>query len=350
MNKTLKWVLPTVVAILAATILIRALTQLQKNPGRDEGEEEAEKAVKTPSHVSVQGGKTIITLDQATQTRMGVTVVTLQGTTIQEQLTAPAIVLAVQDLIDLRNSYVATRARLEKGRVQQDVSRKEYERLKVLYQDNQNVSQKDVESAEGGTRTAEADVRAADQEVGLQEALAQQRWGSVVTNWLVTGAQPFQRILDQQDRLVQATLPSGQVSRAPPIASLEIPGAQFLQASLVSPFPRVDPRIQGISFLYLARSRAGLVPGANLVAHLPVGRVIEGVTVPEPAIVWWQGTAWVYQQTAPQTFTRRAIPTDHPTESGFLVTKVFLPGEKIVTRGAQMLFSEELRFQIQPQE
>ena len=45
----------------------------------------------------------------------------------------------------------------------------------------------------------------------------------------------------------------------------------------------------------------------NVLALVPVDSTIEGVVVPGPAIVWWQGHAWVYVRTNPSTFARRGI-------------------------------------------
>jgi multidrug efflux pump subunit AcrA (membrane-fusion protein) len=123
---------------------------------------------------------------------------------------------------------------------------------------------------------------------------------------------------------------------------LEIPGTTRAGANLVSPFPRVDPRIQGRSFLYLAPAVQGLTPGMNLLARLSVGAQMRGLIVPTSAVVWSEGKAWVYQQTASERFTRRVVPTEVPVEQGFFVAQRFSPGDKVVIQGAQALLSEEM--------
>jgi hypothetical protein len=67
-------------------------------------------------------------------------------------------------------------------------------------------------------------------------------------------------------------------------------------------------------------------------------------------MVWWQGYAWVYEQTTPGRFVRRQVPTDSPLESGVFVSRGFSPRDQIVIRGAQTLLSEEFRSQIQPED
>ena len=85
----------------------------------------------------------------------------------------------------------------------------------------------------------------------------------------------------------------------------------------------------------------------NVLLLLPSGQIIDGVTVPASAIVWWQDRAWVYRRMGPETFTRVQIATELPAAGGGYVVKDVLQNEEIVTRGAQVLLSEEFRAQIQ---
>jgi hypothetical protein len=89
------------------------------------------------------------------------------------------------------------------------------------------------------------------------------------------------------------------------------------------------------------------MPGMNVLAFLPSGMTVEGVTVPAAAIVWWQDRAWVYRRTGANTFTRAEISTDLPAPGGGYMVKTLPKETQIVTRGAQLLLSEEFRAQIQ---
>jgi hypothetical protein len=297
---------------------------------------------KGPDPISVENGQTVLTLDTSTQNHLGVEVATLTATATHAQFTVPAVVLSVLDLTTFRNGYIATQAQLQKSRVEADVARKEYTRLKTLFQQNQNISEKALQSADGTLQTNEADIRAGEQQLSLEESVARQQWGNIATKWAVDASPEFQRLLDQREVLVQITMPSGETFAPAQSISLEIPGGIRTTASFVSTFPRVDPRIQGRSFLYKALAQPNLMPGENLLAHFSVGNQMQGVIVPTSAIVWSEGKAWVYQLTAPERFTRRSVPSAIPVEKGFFVAQGFSPGDRVVTQGAQSLLSEEL--------
>ncbi|MGH9353611.1 MAG: efflux RND transporter periplasmic adaptor subunit [Terriglobia bacterium] len=347
--KALKWLLGVVLVVIAAAVLLRTFAQPHKDPPDQDDEDQAE-SVQTPSRVSVINGQTVVTLNEATQKRIGIVTQALRAIEARQQTTAAATILPAQDLVTLRSALIAAQAQVEKAQVSVDVSRKEYKRLKTLYQENQNASQKSVQAAEATLRMNRATLQAAQQELEVQKAAAIQSWGSAVAGWIAAGTGQLARVLNQQGLLVQVTAPPGNAFTAAQTVGLSTPEGRLIRASYVSTIPRVDPRIQGISLLYAVRSRPGLAPGLNLVAHLPVGRRLKGVLVAGTAIVWWQGQAWVYEQTAPTQFTRMLVPTDEPLRSGYFVTQGFAPGSKVVVRGAQDLLSEEFRSQIQPED
>jgi hypothetical protein len=187
----------------------------------------------------------------------------------------------------------------------------------------------------------ETDERTAEQQLNLQGAVAEQQWGNVVAKWAMDGSAEFERVLGMREILLQVTIPFEQRYNAPRTISVETPGRTRTEAILISPFPRIDPRIQGRSFLYAASAQPDLTPGVNLLAHLGVGDPMRGVVMLAASVVWSEGKAWVYVQTTPNQFSRREMPTDVPVDDGYFVSAGFSAGSKVVRRGAQSLLSEE---------
>lgn len=311
------------------------------------GEEEEKHTAQTSSSVLVQQGQIVVKMNAAEQAENGITVAPLRFTTEQQEVRAPATVLSARALNDLRNSYVTARMQLERAQASLHVSQPAYQRLKALYQEQQNASLSAMQAAEGTLRSDEANIKAAQDALSLLESGARQQWGSVIGNWIVTNPQALQRLLRQQDMLIQVTPAPGLKTPVPPSVRVKAGDGKTPQAVFVSSLPRVDPRIQAPSYLYATSANHDLVPGMNLIVLLPQGAHARGALIPASAVVWWQGRAWVYVQRAGDAFIQREVPTDMPVGSGWFAASGFSEGEKLVIKGAQQLLSQEFSSQIQ---
>jgi hypothetical protein len=347
MNRSVKWVIGVLIVVTAMSIA----AMVYMAAGRPDTDDDEQEAVKTPSRVSMQNGQTVITLDAATQRLEAVRAEPLQESTSRVEMRATAVLLAVNDLATLRNSYVAARTKVQRDRVDLATSRSQYERTKTLYDENQNMSLQAVQQAEAAYRNNQAQVTADEQEANLQLDTIRQRWGGEVAKWVSEGSPILNSLFEQRELPAQVVFPPGEVAKAPATISLQVPGEKLAPAHLVSPLPQVNAQVQGISFLYLIPNRPGMAVGMNLAAMVPVGDPVKGVVVPQSAVVWWQGKAWVYVASTATTFTRRELPTENPVEGGYFVPDAaFGARTKVVTSGAQALLSEEFRGQIQQED
>jgi hypothetical protein len=347
MKISIKWLVALGFVLLAASVLLRTYAQIHNDPDPDEDQEEA---ITIPSRVSVINGQTVITVHPPTQKQMGIAVAPLRPVYMRREESAAATVLATEGLVMLRNSYIAAEAQLETAQAQLGVSQREYERLATLYNENQNTSQKALQAAQGIMQTDRAKLDAAQKGIEIASSAVRQSWGGAVASWVVHNSPELASVLSQKATLIQVSLPPGTPFEKPREIRLSTPNGSAASADYVSPFPQVDSRIQGISELYFGHAYPILEPGMYLTAHLPVGKRLRGVLIPPSAVVWWQGTAWVYEQASPIHFTRCAVPQDQPLGNGYFASSGFAPGTRVVTQGAQVLLSEEFRSQIQPED
>jgi len=307
-----------------------------------------EAPVKAPQRISVVNGETVITLDAATQRLSGIETVSLKVTPSNQQIRAYGTVLDLQPLTELSNGYTNAKAQLQITQAKLAVSKTAFERARNLYNDQQNMSLAQFQSAEAAYGTDQASLAAAESQLGTLAATAQQAWGPILGRAVVERTPLLTRLIGQQSVLIQVSLSPGQaIAQPPPTAFVQADNGARTNIQFVSPATKTDPRIQGASFFYTAPATGNLVPGLNVVASLPSDTKRNGVIVPGSAVVWWQGRAWIYLRTGPETFTRRDIATNSPTaEGGYVVTDV--PDmTDVVTRGAQVLLSEEFRAQVQ---
>jgi len=77
----------------------------------------------------------------------------------------------------------------------------------MLFDNNQNISEKALQSAEGSLRTLEWDERTAEQQLNLQASVTEQQWGNVVAKWAMHGSPELERVLGMRETLLQVTLP-----------------------------------------------------------------------------------------------------------------------------------------------
>lgn len=254
---------------------------------------------------------------------------------------ALASALSAEGLIDLRNRYVAATAQADKAEAALHASRREYERLKALHGDDRNISDKALQTADAVWRGDEAAVRAAQAAVDAIERSARQQWGAVLTTAVVENASAFQRLSAQKAVLLRSAAPSGVTLPKPPAtASVIGDDGTLYMAWLISPSPQADPRIQGPDFFYVAEAK-GLLPGTTLTARLPTGPEVTGAVIPASAVIWWQGKARFYVQSAPGRSVRHELIDAMPVAEGWFVPQ--LQPVQVVARGAQTLRSQSIQ-------
>jgi hypothetical protein len=114
-------------------------------------------------------------------------------------------------------------------------------------------------------------------------------------------------------------------------------------ATLLDPVPATAFPSPGKRFFYYTQDPAFL-PNQSLIAWLPLTQQpLTGVIVPDSAIIHHLDQQFIYLKTGPATFKRQHISLSHPVSGGLLIIEKKIYQTPIVTRGAQMLFSEEFK-------
>jgi len=62
--------------------------------------------------------------------------------------------------------------------------------------------------------------------------------------------------------------------------------------------------------------------------------------------VWHAGKSWVYRKNDAETFARYEVTTSNQLGEGWFQNGSLEDGDEVVVSGAQLLLSEELKFQI----
>jgi len=101
-----------------------------------------------------------------------------------------------------------------------------------------------------------------------------------------------------------------------------------------------DAAVPGRSF-YVLVDGSDLAQNERVTAAIPTGASEAGAKVPAHALVFGESEAWVYLQTAANTFLRTKVDIGRPLDDGYFVTTV-KPGDKVVVDGAGLLLAREI--------
>lgn len=262
-------------------------------------EQERERPVQAPSRVATTGDESVVTLSPEELAYAGIVVAPAKTIAYPNARHVPGTIIDTAELRSMQRQFQAARDRLQE------------------------------KPADPATLASLA-------------AGARRRWGDVIARWLVEEAPSWQRLLQEQDRLVRVVLKPG--ASLPPRAWIETPG-QATALAFVSPLPaqRDEGRTR---VLYVAPGDAIRTRSTDTISvALAAGPAARGVTLPASAIVWWEGKSWAYVQQAPGRFVRRAV-TVRPAAGNELIAAGFAADAPVVVVGAQLLLSEEQRGQI----
>jgi len=274
----------------------------------------------------------VVKLDPKEQSLIGLKVAPLQAAQAPTEIKGFGRVLDPAPLAALVTEGATARAALQ-------ASTKEYERVKTLFEQNQNASAKALETAEAAMNKD----RVALESVQLRLLAG---WGQEIASR--ADLQAFVASLAaRQAALIRVDLPLGDQPKTRPVDGRVVPvGApeNVIEAQVLGPAPTTDPQTQAEGYLLLAKTNS-LAPGAALVAYLAIpGPARSGVIVPREAVLRHEGGTFVYLQ-RDDVFQRQAVTLERPIGNGWFSDQDLKPQEKVVMVGAQQLLSEELKGQ-----
>jgi hypothetical protein len=311
------------------------------------------KSLLVANQANEKGAATLI-LPTASQLQSGIKTTKLQTTQHQSATTSFGTVEAIDSLVEMRTRYLAALADGNVVRSAITSAEQNLHRLQLLNQDDKNVSDRAVQEAQASLNSEKAKLTtSATLANGIRDNI-RQLWGTTLANWATqtTSNSAFESLLQSHEVLLKITLPfdvtpnENNTLRIVPMGSQ----TQLVKAQFISDAPQADSTIQGRTYFY--RAPAGsLRAGMRVTTRLNTqGKASTGVIVPHEAVVWYANQAWVYQKVGTGKFIRRLISTETEIESeaisGWYNTVGLVANDEVVISGAQLLLSEELKYQI----
>ena len=284
--------------------------------------------------VALQAQKAGITetiLDQNTQKLLGIHVADLATQDIHPQIAAFGEVMDVAPLLRQWLDLQATKLlALQSDRIAT--------RTAELAKADHLSSEQSLEMAELDLQTTRLKYQTAKNDLRLT-------WGLGDFNLITQDV--LDRLLKGNAVVVRLAIPIGvSIPTVPESVNVWPTGSPLNVQStkLIWPAPMTNKSRSPGYFALLGKDIQQFPAGLGVLAKVDLqGESQKMFVIPDEAVVYHQGSAWVYQQTKNDHFQRQLIGADIPSPEGWLAPMTILdPQLPVVVQGAQGLLSTEI--------
>ncbi len=281
-------------------------------------------------------GNAVVSMKKDVQDKNGLKTTVVEAAQFDRELKAYGHVLDPGPLAALLTELATSKAAYI-------ASSNELTRLKTLAADG-NASSRALQTGEAAALHDRLAVQSAKDRLSLG-------WGKAITE-LADPSALLTSLVSQEKALVVVDLPGGEVGPpAPAGARLVALAGDTVSGAFFGIATSVDPLAQGRGYIFLVESNTmAFAPGEAVTGFIKSGgETLAGAIVPNTAVVRTEGSGWAYVlQGNAEDFVRVPVALDRPMEGGWFVTNGVTASNAVVTTGAQMLLSEELKGSAKP--
>lgn len=265
------------------------------------------------------------------------------------------IVQDISSLIKAKTNFVKVNYLITKLKNQVNNEKKHLESLIILNEDNKNVSDLAINKKQTEISDLSNQINIYENEKTNTLSLVKQQWGVNFVGILKNKNDPLNKLLKNKNQLISLSVTQIEREELPPENIVIIPSissSSEIKAKYLSPSPIVNQSIVGKNFFYLT-SNSKLIVGERISAYISKSNSNQNfLLVPNSSVVWSNGQPWAYIRIKENgNFVRRSLQgmreAENGSENGWIVPddKIKIDNE-IVTNGAQLLLSEEFKYQI----
>ena len=265
------------------------------------------------------------------------------------------IVQDISSLIKAKTNFVKVNYLITKLKNQVNNEKKHLESLIILNEDNKNVSDLAINKKQTEISGLSNQINIYENEKTNTLSLVKQQWGVNFVGILKNKNDPLNKLLKNKNQLISLSVTQIEREELPPENIVIIPSissSSEIKAKYLSPSPIVNQSIVGKNFFYLT-SNSKLIVGERISAYISKSNSNQNfLLVPNSSVVWSNGQPWAYIRIKENgNFVRRSLQgmreAENGSENGWIVPddKIKIDNE-IVTNGAQLLLSEEFKYQI----
>jgi len=340
-------------------ILIVTLFWMLVFYGKDEFENfrtEQEEEIEGLNRVNEKEGVSIVSLSPAVQKNSGISTAKVNPALFKGEIKSFGNVVSIDSLIEAKTKFLSLKTDLESARASNAQNLKQYQRLKLLNTDDKNVSDHAVQEALSLVNADEAKITSSELQIKNLQTSMKLQWGDALAKVALNDNLPTHlgNLLNRKNVLVQINLPLSTLSpKAGDTVSITPlnESAKPIKAIYVSPAAQADSNGFGKTFYYSAPAellRIGM--RVNVEAVAAASESTNGIIIPSNAVVWYAGKPWAYfkqghTKEGQDQFVRKPISADTEVDTGWFNQGISADSEVVIS-GAQLLLSEEFKYQI----
>ncbi len=290
--------------------------------------------------------ETQVTVSEAAQQLAGIQASPAQASQHLQEINGFGKAIDLQPLLNIRNRHREALNGLHLAQAALNTAQQALDRYQELYAHGATPLHT-LQNQQLQWQNARLQSDAATLKLQAIQAETLLHWGPVLATWILTD-QPskLDAFLNGQTLLLQVSLPTKHnPAVAPTVIFVEASGerSKAQRASLIARTPQNDPNDQGSNYFYQTSGQT-IRAGMRVSVWMPDdNQQAKGVSIPASALLWSQQQALVYIKVAPALFRQQPINHYTAINGGYFVTEAIKAGEAVVTTGAQMLLSEQLK-------
>ena len=260
-----------------------------------------------------------------------------------------------------RDQSIEARRAVNAAQAEADTVRRRVARLEQLLKEGA-ASARSVEEARGQLQVDEAALNAARERLSAMQKGPVGPQGeivitapldgvvqsmSVASGQTVAPAAPLVQIAQVNTLWVRVPVFAGdveQIETSQPASVKRLGGssAPLLARRVTAPL-KADPAAASIDLYYeITAAGTALRPGERVMAEIPLKTTVQGLVVPEAALLYdIHGDAWVYEDLGAHAYARRRVQVARHSGNRAVIARGLNAGQKVVTAGAAELFGTE---------
>ncbi len=312
----------------------------------DEDEDEDEKNI-----VIVVDGFKALQLDEEIIIASGIKSEQVERMFFKPEAIAYAEVIDVSVLVSLKNEF--ERVLAEQNILVSDLNNhnKILQRSEALHK-AKSISARDLDKSRADRDLKSSQLRAVNTHLASIKYKARSSWGEKIASFLFDEnmRSDFDSLATNEKKLILLSLQKNKsldYQNQSVFISHSRKRELAMMASYLDDANHVSNPLYGESYLYLLESKK-IRTGMKLFAWIDENSDdIEGLFIPESAVIWYANEPWIYLKRDESLFIRKPLGNGRKINEGWLLEDEHLVSDDlVVTQGGQTLLSEEFKWAI----